>query len=82
MDVVGDPFFRRRLCQPANLFQTPRFLRRLLVVGPNMQFECGPDAAGNVILTVANDLAADTVLRINSTETGIAIGAVGSVADS
>jgi len=82
IDVVGDPLFRRRLCQPNNLFQTPKFLQQLRVIGPNMDFVVPPDADGNVIVTVANDLAADTVLRITSVADGIEIGAVGSVTDA
>jgi hypothetical protein len=82
IDVVGDPLFRRRLCQPNNLFQTPKFLKQLRVIGPNMDFTVLPDAAGNINMSVANDLAADTVLRITETEAGIEIGAVGSVTDA
>lgn len=82
VDVVGDPLFRRRLCQPNNLFETPRFLSQIRVVGPNMEFTCSPDAAGNINLTTVNDLAADTVLRINNTAAGVEISAVGSVTDA
>lgn len=82
VDVVGDPLFRRRLCRPNDLFQTPRFVKTVRVVGPNMTFECGPDAAGNLILTAVNDLAADTVLRVGATADGIEIGAVGSALDT
>lgn len=82
LDVVGDPLFRRRLCQTNDLFQTPKFLKQLRVIGPNMDFTVGPDAAGNISLAAVNDLAADTVLRITNTPRGIEIGAVGSVADN
>lgn len=82
IDVVGDPLFRRRLCQPNNLFETPKFLKQLRVIGPNMDFTVLPDPAGNLNMSVVNDLAADTVLRITQTETGIEIGAVGSVTDT
>lgn len=82
MDVVGDPLFRRRLCQPNNLFQTPQFLKAVRVVGPNMDFTVPPDPAGNINLTAVNDLAADTVLRITATDNGIVIGAVGTVTDN
>lgn len=78
LDVVGDAMFRRRLCQPNDLFETPRFLTAVRVVGPNMEFTLTPDAAGNVRLAAANDLAADTVLRIGNTPAGIEISAVGS----
>jgi hypothetical protein len=77
VDVVGDPLFRRRLCQPNNLFETPRFLREIRFVGPNMDFVCGPDDAGNVRLAVTNDLVSDTILRLNSTSTGVTVGVAG-----
>ncbi len=82
LDVVGDPLFRRRLCQPSELFDTPRFVQNIHVIGPNMTFDLTPDAAGNVRLATINDLASDTVLRIKTTTDGITIGAVGSVTDS
>lgn len=82
VDVVGDPLFRRRLCQPQSLFETPRFVNTVRIVGPNMEFTTSPDATGNLRLTSINDLAADTVLRIRSTSAGIEIGAVGSVVDN
>lgn len=78
VDVVGDPLFRRRLCQPAALFETPRFVQTLRVVGPNMTFDVAPDAYGAVSLLGTNDLAADTVLRVRATADGIEIAAAGS----
>jgi len=77
VDIVGDPLFRRRLCQPNDLFDTPRFVRTVRVVGPNYTFECPPDAAGNLMLAAGNGLAADTVLRIAVTPNGLKIGSVG-----
>ena len=81
VDVVGDPLFRRRLCQPRSLFETPKFVKTFRIVGPNMEFDATPDEAGNLRLTVINDLAADTVLRIGTVGDAIEIGAVGSVTD-
>jgi hypothetical protein len=43
---------------------------------------CGPDEAGDFKLTVNNDLAEDTVLRIRPTEAGIVIEAEGSGLES
>jgi len=79
MDVVGDPLFRRRLCTPNELFETPQFIKKVRVVGPNGEFECTPDSIGDLKLFANNALAADTVLRVVNTEEGIAIGAVGDV---
>lgn len=78
MDIVGDPLFRRRLCEPQSLFETPRFIRTIRVIGPNGEFECEPDEYGNLQLLANNDEANDTVLRITPTPSGIRIGAVGS----
>lgn len=78
MDIVGDPLFRRRLCEPQSLFETPRFIRTVRIVGPNGEFECQPDAYGNLMLLANNAEATDTVLRITPTAAGLRIGAVGS----
>lgn len=79
MDVVGDPLFRRRLCTPNELFETPQFIKTIRVVGPNGEFTCTPDNVGDLKLWANNALAADTVLRVVSTDEGIAIGATGDV---
>lgn len=81
VDVVGDPLFRRRLCQPENLFATPRFLRAIRVVGQNMTFDVAADAGGNVRLSTMDAPGGDTVLRVKTTDAGIEISAVGSVAN-
>jgi hypothetical protein len=78
LDVVGDPLFRRRLCTPTALFVTPRLVRRLRVLGPNQEFTVTPDAAGNVLFTGNNALAADSVLRLNNSAGGLVLSAVGS----
>jgi hypothetical protein len=82
VDVVGDPLFRRRLCAPNDLYDTPRFIRRVRVVGPNQTFECQPDATGGLVLTSNHQLAADTVLRIIPTAGGARIEAVGEPANA
>jgi hypothetical protein len=70
VDVVGDPLFRRRLCQPAQLFTTPRFVRTINGMRP--------DERGDFKLTVGRALAADTVLRVYPDEKGgLTIEAVG-----
>lgn len=78
VNVVGDPLFRRRLCAPGNLFSTPNFVKRLRVLSATSEFIAVPDENGNINLTVANDLAVDTVLRVITTEEGLMIGTVGS----
>ena len=78
VDIVGDPLFRRRLCNPHSLFKTPRFIQKVRVVAKNTQFICGPDANGELKMTVINDLAPDTVLRVRAVDGGMIIEAVGS----
>lgn len=77
VDVVGDPLFRRRLCSPAELFETPRFVTAVRVVGPNQEFTVGPEPGGNLRLFANNALAGDTVLRVTATPTGLTVAAAG-----
>jgi hypothetical protein len=77
VDVVGDPLFRRRLCQPAALFQTPRFVKRVYVVHSLGSFTCVPDAGGDVKLTTANHLANDAALRVRTTGDGVGFEVAG-----
>lgn len=70
IDVVGDPLFRRRLCQPVQLFTTPRFVKTINGMRP--------DERGDFKITVGRALAADTVLRVFADDTGgITFEAVG-----
>lgn len=54
MDVVGDPLFRRRLCDATSQFETPRFIKTIRVVSIDGEFECTPDEHGNLQLTANN----------------------------
>jgi hypothetical protein len=70
IDIVGDPLFRRRLCQPVQLFTTPRFIQTINGMKP--------DELGDFKITVGRTLASDTVLRVYAdTKGGITIEAVG-----
>lgn len=71
VDIVGDPLFVRRFCQQNDLFTTPRLLRTIN--------GCPPDANGDYKLVVGNHLAPQTVLRINPTDEGLQIEAVGEL---
>jgi hypothetical protein len=79
VDVVGDPLFKRRLCSPNSLFSTPNFVKTITFTDGAQSFVCGPDQFGDVKMTVNNNLAADTVLRIHPTSEGTKIEVVGSV---
>jgi hypothetical protein len=69
VDFVGDPLFRRRLCDDAGSFLTPTFLKTINGVKG--------DAEGNFSLTVAAISADDTVLRVTPNDNGCTISAVG-----
>jgi hypothetical protein len=77
VDVVGDPLFRRRLCE-GSTFSTPRFVRALRLLGPDGEdFVVRPDGRGNIALTVSGADASDTVLRLTASQDGVTIGAAG-----
>jgi hypothetical protein len=81
IDVVGDPLFRRRLCQPLpDLFLTPNPIKTIQVVDEDDVeiFSCEPNSHGDVQIMATNNLAADTILRLRNTEAGIVLEAVGS----
>lgn len=65
IDLVGDPLFRRRLCEPNDLFATPRFIKTINGVPP--------DERGTFLITVNSELAGDTILRLHPTDDGRAL---------
>lgn len=78
VDVVGDPLYRRRLCEPgAGLFTTPRFVRSVRVVHQDGTFTVTPDGTGDLKVAAHNDLADDTALRVRTIAEGVVIEAVG-----
>lgn len=78
VDVVGDPLYRRRLCDPIELFVTPRFLTKLRVmVDCELLGEITPDEHGNIHILQGSSLASDTVLRIRPNDQGLKIEMVG-----
>lgn len=56
VDVVGDPLFVRRTCDPVSLFATPRFLKTINNIPP--------DEYGNFHIDVAADQVDNPALRI------------------
>lgn len=68
--AVGDPLYRRRECLPTEKFIPPSFF--LTVNG------CPPDQFGNFNITVGDNLATDTIVRIVQTEGGLEIRAIGT----
>ena len=78
VDIVGDPLFKRTLCQPMSLFVTPNFIKTITFVDAKQTVICHPDAYGDIQVGVNNALAQDTVLRVHPTPQGVMIDAVGS----
>jgi len=61
-DIVGEPLFKRYLCEDQGKFTPPKFVKTIN--------GCGPDEFGNFLLTATNHLAGDAVLRVYA-ENGI-----------
>lgn len=74
VDVVGDPIFRRALCEESGLFVTPRFVKTISGISP--------DDYNGFTITPGLDLAADTILRIvpDKDGQGLWVGLVGQTA--
>lgn len=75
--AVGDPLYRRRLCQDPDLFQTPRMITSIVVRARNEEYELTPDENGEFKIVVGSNLVDDSVLRIQPVDGGLIIGAVG-----
>ncbi len=70
VDIVGDPLFRRKLCVPISLFDTPRFIKTIN--------GCPPDAYGNFNLTVGDHFNETTIVRIYKSGDNLVIEAIGT----
>jgi hypothetical protein len=77
VDVVGDPLFRRRLCEPASLFTTPRLVKALRVLHSGGEFVCTPDVQGNINIVTATTLIDKSALRVTTAETGVNVAVAG-----
>lgn len=71
IDIVGDPLYRRRLCEVASAFTTPLFVQSIN--------GCPPDQNGNISITVGSHLTEKTILRLNQAADGLIIEANGVV---
>jgi hypothetical protein len=56
IDLIGDPLFKRKLCSSTEFFTTPNFVKTINNIPPN--------SYGDFQLSVNNEIAADTILRI------------------
>ena len=78
VDIVGDPLYRRTLCEPIDLFSTPRFLQKLRLKRGCDVVDLVPDAGGDIKITVGSHQASDTSLRVRAVPTGLKIEIAGS----
>lgn len=69
VDIVGEPLFKRYLCEDQGKFTPPKFVKTIN--------GCGPDEFGNFLLTATNHLAGDAVLRIYAENNLLRIETVG-----
>jgi hypothetical protein len=74
--AVGDPLFKKALCS-AEIYETPKFLRTLVVQKGGVTFNVTPNSLGDIQITVGANLVTDTVLRIESDSSGLIVGLVG-----
>ena len=75
VDIVGDPLFRRRLCD--DNATNRRFVQSVTIRKNNKSFTCLPDQLGDIKLIAGNYAADDTVLRVRGGEGKLVIEAVG-----
>lgn len=71
VDIIGDPLYRRRLCEVASAFTTPLFVQTIN--------NCPPDQNGNISITIGSHLTEKTILRLNQDADGLVIEANGVV---
>jgi len=70
VDIVGDPLFRRRLCQPRQLFTTPKFVEKIEVKNGDQTWACTPDTNGRLFIQGNDSLAAKAALRVRTASDG------------
>jgi len=72
INVVGDPLYLQKLCDPENLFNPVNAIREIKVTQDSEELHsCGPDDFGNFNIQMNDALTADPALRIRTTPDGI-----------
>jgi hypothetical protein len=77
-DIVGDPLFLQRLCNPEELFTPVNPIRQICITNEAYTFCCTPDDQGNFNIQMNDSLAADAALRLRTTPEGVVITVEGS----
>jgi hypothetical protein len=78
LDVVGDPLYLQRLCNPEELFTAVNPVRTIRIKQGDHVYDCVPDDQGNFSIQMNDSLAADAALRVRTTPAGIVITVEGS----
>lgn len=78
INVVGDPLFLQKLCNPEDLFTPVNPIRTIRVVQGDVSYECDADDFGNFNIQMNDSLASDAALRIRTTPQGIVFNVEGS----
>lgn len=78
INVVGDPLFLQKLCNPEDLFTPVNPIRTIRIVQGDVSYECDADDFGNFNIQMNDSLAADAALRIRTTPEGIVFNVEGS----
>ena len=79
VDYVGNPLFLRQQCQTDSLFETPRFVKKIVFIGPNQTIVTTPDDTGSINIYVGANLADDSALRMTLSNDGLTLLVAGSV---
>jgi hypothetical protein len=80
VDVIGDPLYLQKLCDPNALFEPVNPIRTIRVVSSGFVYECSPGEQGNFNIQMNDALASDAALRVHTTPKGIIITVEGSTA--
>ena len=77
-NVVGDPLFLQRLCNPDELFTPISPVRIIRIVNGDDTYDCLPDEQGNFNIQMNDNLAVDAALRVRTTPEGVVVTVEGT----
>lgn len=77
VDIVGDPLYRRKLCEPEGLYVRPTPIKFLRIVGPDHEFTIPVEGNQHLQIVSDNNLVSDPVLRLNVVSGALVFSVVG-----
>ncbi len=78
INVVGDPLFLQRLCNPQTLFSPVNPIRTIRVEEGSYTYDCTPDDQGNFSIQMNDALASDAALRVRTSNNSIVFSVEGT----